>query len=1118
MNRTKEKFSPIRRVVRRTRLLWRANEAVLGLSLLGVALALMLIVGALAGTGWVGRLWLMLVGGLFVAAVLGRYVIFPLARRVSDDDAALLLEGKYPEFKERLITAIQLWGGYESGRGGFSRELYEKLLEEVAELSGQCRAREVLRWGRTATALAAAVVLAAVFAAVAQRQPGGFGMAKAFVTPPYIPQREVYRLVEVTGDVRVARGGGAGVRAVFEGFMRGKPVVEVQREALEPLRIAMRRGKAREGRYAFGAEIKNVADDVEYRLVYRTFRSRLFRVSVVDPPSVKRVGLRLVYPKHTGILPESFRGGGDVRAPYGTKVSVEVEATRKLRLAWIKLNNKERHEMELASGNTAKAGFTIKKSGGYSVHLVGELDLKNAAPPVFSITSVPDEPPAIHILAPKEELRQARTEPVPVRAAAEDDYEVSAVSLRYEVVGMEKKGKVKIPIAPAQNIDFEYRWKLTDVPAYEGDTVEFCLEAVDNDALTGPKTAVSETRRVVIVSEAEDYRNIEEIQEEIFSQLESVMREGTTVAGQFEDLRREIGKGRLGQKGQADLQRTLQRQADMERELRNISDSLSGSIDRMMLNKLIGPSTIDKMRQINEMMSQVMTDDMRESLKNIQEAVKGMKLPALDRLMLEAVMDQEKLNRSLDLTLKRLRRAKAEQGVQALAKQLERLIREQQKVIEATKELQKKEAGGLSAADRREAGQLAREEDRLSDRMGDLRQDMESLRAAFEAVDRRLASDLNDLKSAEITERARGHLSEASSRLSGMMCGGALPSEESALEQMLLLKSNLDGFACNYTGQMYADAQRRIREALEKALNLSERHEKFIPELEAVRGDLARAGSSEKARALAEEGSFIQSVAEKLYRGLIDVAAATLAIPAASLEDARSVSQRLRSMLASMEGSDFHGAYTHSRAAYIGLNRLAIDLLEANARAGSRGELGKMEEYLRRLEEFANSQADLNEALRRLGASGLPMPAMAQSLQGMALQQALIREGMGELMRDMGNVGEIGRRLDQIEEEMEEVERMLGEMRVDDEVKRRQANVLRRLQDATLSLRKEFFEDKRTAERGREYKAAKPKPLTIRSGEGLPGEIKREMLHYREGKYPEGFERPVEKYYEELLK
>ncbi|MFH1538407.1 MAG: hypothetical protein ABIH66_05575, partial [bacterium] len=663
MKRAREKFSSIRRVVRRVRWMWRANEALFGLSLLGSILAVLLVAGALAGPGWAGRLWLLGAAVLAAAAVLIANVLYPLLRGISDDDVALLLEGKNPGFGERLISAVQLWKEYESGRGDFSGELYERLLDEAAALAAGSRAGALLRWGRTAVAAGAAAVLAMAFVAVAQ-QRGGFSDAWAFVSPPYIPEREAYRLVEVTGDTRVARGGAAAVEAVFEGFMRGRPVVEVQREALDPIRTRMKRKKGGigEGRYAFAAKIEGVTDDVEYRVAYRSFRSEVFRVSVVDPPSVKRIGLKLVYPKHTGILPESFSDGGDVRAPYGTKVSVEVEATRKLRRAWLTLNGGDMLDMELRPGEKAAADFTVKKSGSYSVHLVGELSLNNTAPPVFSVTSVPDEPPLIHILSPGEDLRQSRTEPVLVRAAAEDDYLVSSVSLNYEVIGAGKRGSVNMPVKPAQNLDFEYRWDLTKVPAYEGDTVEFHLAATDNDALTGPKSAVSETRRVVIISEVEDYRSIEEIQQEILSQLESVMREGTSVVEQFEGLRREMGGGDLGQKGRADLQRALRRQAEMEQELSRISESLSGSVERMMMNRLIGPSTVEKMRRINEMMGEVMTDEMRKSLESIQEAVRNMKLPALDKLMLERILDQEKLNRSLDLTLKRLRRVKAEQG------------------------------------------------------------------------------------------------------------------------------------------------------------------------------------------------------------------------------------------------------------------------------------------------------------------------------------------------------------------------------------------------------------------------------------------------------------------------
>lgn len=1106
----------IQRFISRTRAAWRVNETLFGLFAAVSVAATACAAGAAVDAGWKFRLVLLAAAAVGSLYFLIRHVFFPLARRITDEDVAVAVETARPDLRQKLISAVQLWNGYKTGDGDFSREMFEALLDETAVVVAAMKPIDFARRRKTFVALAAALFAGIVLALSLRGADGGIDAARRFVSPPYMPRREYFRLTRVTGDVRAPRGAAAVVEAEFIGYMRGAPSIELERETLEPVKIGMKTVRSAAGRYSFKTKIAKIDDDVSYRVRYRGFSSKPFRITAVDAPAIRRMSMSMAYPRHTGIPREEIDDAGDIRAPYGSIAGIVVESTRDMTAAWLTFDGGKRLRMKPAGKRKAAASFTIGKSGSYSVHLKGELGMTNPTPPVFSIASIPDAPPSIAILSPAGDLRQARAQMVHIKAAAEDDYLVSSMKLVYEVTGSGKRGSITLPADPARSIDFEFLWGLDKTPAYEGDTVVFHLEAVDNDALTGPKTARSESRRLIIVSEEEDFKDIEEEQREVLEEMESAIRDGTNISERFESLRMEIGKGKLDRKDYSDFERTLQRQAELEDEVAEITTSLDESIERMKENSLIGASTLDKMMQMSELMDSVMSEEMKETLKGIQEKLKDMPLPSLDKLAMERMLDQDKINRSLEMALTRLKRIKAEQDLRALGEQMRRLVEEQREVIEKTEALQK---GGkpLTGREKQEAERLAREEERIAHKIGEIDREMNKVKQRVGEFDPEMSRQLGEQMEKASADAIKKQLKSAENSLEKGDPGKAEQHERDALEGMTSLAEAMGAFSSDFMEGMNSAAEKKILEAIEKTINLSERHEEFLADVESRRNDPPASVYGEKGGPLAVEGGFIENVAGGLLLELNILAQHTLAVKSQTLETAFSVSIKLREMLAALETGDFYTGWTRSREAYLGLNRIAIDLLDAKAQMAQMSAEGDMEEYLQRLEQFAQSQMDLNQMFEDMNSMGLPIPSMAGALRDMAMQQALIREGVGKLLREMSNVGEIQQRLDQIEQEMEAIEKMMGEMKIDGGMERRQANVLRRLQDATLSLKKEFFDQKRVAERAKDYGITRPGQLIIRGGDALPGEILREMNYFRAGEAPEGFETPVKKYYEELM-
>lgn len=107
--------------------------------------------------------------GVVLLVVLLRRVVYPLTRRPSDHELALLVEKEYPLLKDRLITALQFYEDRQRYQGFSSNELADSVIAEGFDVASRLRFKEVVQSGRlvlaTGLAVAACAGLFALLAA-----------------------------------------------------------------------------------------------------------------------------------------------------------------------------------------------------------------------------------------------------------------------------------------------------------------------------------------------------------------------------------------------------------------------------------------------------------------------------------------------------------------------------------------------------------------------------------------------------------------------------------------------------------------------------------------------------------------------------------------------------------------------------------------------------------------------------------------------------------------------------------------------------------------------------------------------------------------------------------------
>lgn len=280
-----------------------------------------------------------LVVALFaIGLTLLRYLLLRVARVFRDRALALVLERRFPQLSDRLITAVEQ-AERDEALSPLTRSMLERTAAEAAELSRSLQLREVFNAGPL---FRAAVGAAALFVSI-----GGFAWASNEVFHTWLRRNllmseDIYRR---DTDMQVVVLAEPGERVVeFRDRVYKHP-----RGADLTFLVTVPDGKVvpEQVRYSY----RNVAHsggggDSMTKIGQRQFRQRLsglhesirlwlsggdystrtpYLVEVVDPPLIDRLTLSVLYPDYTGLNAREESAGAPIRQEVpvlGTQVSL----------------------------------------------------------------------------------------------------------------------------------------------------------------------------------------------------------------------------------------------------------------------------------------------------------------------------------------------------------------------------------------------------------------------------------------------------------------------------------------------------------------------------------------------------------------------------------------------------------------------------------------------------------------------------------------------------------------------------------------------------------------------------------------------------------------------------
>ena len=1153
--------------VRRIRARLHATARRIDLSRLLFGLIITVAFAAISWTVLVAAEWLLWMGttartillAMWILATVGLagYLAGPpalrllgISKRLSDDEVALHVGTLLPDVEDRLVNLIHLSSG-KSSRA--SEGLLEGALAMLAKDLIPVRFEDVEQFERPRKAAMRVSAAPAILLLFALFAPGPFTEASSRLLSPrtsFHPPAP-FNLYVMPGDIEVTRGDELSIHARTEGNSTASTaIILLHNDDLDqPEHLAME--AAGSGR--FEHHISAVDRSLRYRVVADEVESEWYTVGIVKRPIVRNLQIRVDPPPYTGLASMQLPGEqGDVTGLRGSRVQVsthvrghDVESVR------IEFDHADDIEMEF-DGELATAAFSIRAQDRYRIVAQTADGIVNADPISFQIQPTDDEPPVVRLLAPTPDLSLGESLETLLGAVILDDYGFSRLELHYRLAESRYRPVqseftvTRLPIQAPRPVDQEivHRWMLSDtgLDPVPGDVIEYFLQVWDNDSVSGPKSARSHRQLLRVPSLAEQYEEVDRMQESTADDLQRMLEEASDIRKDFDNLRNELrGRQESDWQSRRQVESLQERQQRIERRVDELTQQMQEVTRQLEDNRLISDETIEMYRELTRVIEEIKSPELQEALQQLQEAMEQLDLQRIQESLQDFEFSEDQYRQRLERSLELFKRARAIQNLEQAERMARELAAQQEELRRSTERLdtdtestespsndsndptapekqnQDDESGEAQAQQGTDLTreQVASEQERLSGEMEQLEGKLEEIREQMDDISIPTSDVLDQLKDEVRQQQIPENMRDTGRQIRSNQTQDASQNQQQMQQQLEQLHARLSEMRSNMSGSQLQMNLNALRRTIRDIILLSQEQEDLLKStIQTGQGSPSLPVMARDQVRIAEGVSVVADSVQSLARELAQI----------NREAQRHTGEALREMERATESlveRTSRSAGVHQRAGMTHLNELGLmlsDLLDQlmNQAGGGSGDGMSAQQMAQQLQQMAQDQQRLNSEIQQMlnDAAGDRLTSdMQERLRQKAAQQDAIRRQLRQLSRDPAARDNLMNELNRIADQMQETIEELQERGASRPTIERQQQILTRLLEAEKSLQEREQDERRRGQTGEDVTRESP-PEVQRSEE--MERLRRDLLRALESNYAPDYQSLIRRYFELL--
>lgn len=231
------------------------------------------------------------------------------------------------------------------------------------------------------------------------------------------------------------------------------------------------------------------------------------------------INLSYFYPAYTGLDSLTIKNSsGEIEVYPGTRVEFEVKGIEDFDEAGLDFENGIDLKLVFDGKGNFKGSFTVLEEDSYNIVFDGVADSRKR-----KIKLIQDREPVVILSYPEEVLEVRETDQVALSFRLEDDFGLKNLELviNYDTKEGRKDKRISLETFAAnlKSKEGEWLWEISTMNFLPGDSVNYFLEAKDNDTVNGPKAGRSATRTLKVFSVYDQHNKILEKQEQLWESM-----------------------------------------------------------------------------------------------------------------------------------------------------------------------------------------------------------------------------------------------------------------------------------------------------------------------------------------------------------------------------------------------------------------------------------------------------------------------------------------------------------------------------------------------------------------------------------------------------------------------
>ncbi|MBE0644424.1 MAG: DUF4175 family protein [Bacteroidetes bacterium] len=1055
---------------------------------------------------------ILIAAGIFLAPALAPR--FSAARRKSDDTVANEVGGHFPDIRDRLLNALQVFREMRREKHvAWSPALVDAGFSDVADAFTRLDLKPVVNAvpARKATrsAFFAMGFVALAFAMLPSTMGGGAWRLLQFRTD-FAPPAP-FDFIVAPGDAEAVKGETVHLTASTTARVQPEVTFYMREEGQEYF-DAVRTVRDSSGQYV--AVVEGLRSSFDYYAEAKGYRSRHFRVEVVDRPFIRSMRVQLTFPSYTKLPPRYLDDNvGDVTALAGTRISLDMTLNKDVASAVLAFADTQNVAVTL-EGTRAKAGFVLRRDGSYHIALRDASGIENANPIEYALKVVPDMAPTVDILEPGMNTNLDESMRLALVMGIGDDFGFSKLVLKYRLAAsryekaQEEYSSIVIPLpsARAAQMEVPFIWNLTSLSIVPEDVINYYVEVYDNDNVNGPKVGRSQVFSLRLPSLDEVFAKADADQEKAVDDLEKTLKAAQDVQKELNKLQQEMKQQnaeKLDWQQQKKLEELMKRQEQMAKDVKKVNEQLSDLKRDMEKQNMISEETLKKYDELQQLMKEVDAPELREMQKKMNEMMQQMSPEQMKKAMENFQFSEENFRKSIERSIELLKRIQIEQKVDELTKRAEDMAKQQEDLANRTENADPK--------NQQELDRLAKEQREMQKQAEAMQREMKELQQKMEEFPQEMPLDEMREAMAEMNlSQMQEQMNQSAGQCEGGQCQNASKQQKKTAEQMRKMQKKMEKVKKKLNENMQKMVQRAFQKALKEVLELSKRQEELKNAVQQLPQN-----SPQYREAMREQQEMMEQL-NQTGNELMELAKKTFAVDQEMAKHLGKAMQQMKQAQESMQNRDQRAGGEQQGGAMSELNEAAKKISQSMQKSSKSGSSqgGSMMQQLR---QMAQQQMDINQNMPTPQQGGQSQSEQ-QQMQRLMMQQKAVQKTLQELNEEAKR-SEEGKKLlgdlDRIAEDMQEVVRDMQQNNVNPNTLQKQERILSRMLDASRSMRERDWEKQRRSRTGDDVARRSPgqiDPNLLDPRDGIRSDLQKAV---NEG-YARDYEGLIRKYFEAL--